>query len=224
MAAVATKSLRAAQSFPTERREWDKLPLSQRSWAAWKRTFTAAHQAAKQEELAAQSAGLPFASGNAAPEMYAADIGNDTTTMTTAPMPPGAILKQVENYMENIAAAATTNHESLAALTKSNAMLVESNKSQQATIKVLWAEIKGLRSRATSGKHRLSVEQERKVICAMKAGWAFGGFCLRHGHGVTRNHTSKSCLSPGEGHVRTATRSSPAGPGAEINKDWDAGL
>lgn len=165
LVAVTTKSLRAAQAFPMEQRKWDKLPLTQQTWSAWKNKFIAAHLAAKREELAAKSGGITFESGNAAPvaDEAGGGIGGAMASTEAAP-PPGALLQQVESYMENIAAAATTNHESLAALSKRNELLVETNACQQATIESLWVKNKELRSKSgsdtsSSKKHRLTVEQ-----------------------------------------------------------------
>ena len=52
------------------------------------------------------------------------------------------ILPQVETYMENIAAATTTNHRKLEALVDSTDCLTHTNVVQHSTINFLRAEIK----------------------------------------------------------------------------------
>ena len=39
LAAIATGLLLAAGSFPKQRPDWDSLPRSNKTWAAWKTTF-----------------------------------------------------------------------------------------------------------------------------------------------------------------------------------------
>ena len=73
----------------------------------------------------------------------------------------------------------------------------------------------------------LDNNEKRKLerhIRTIKNKWNVGGFCSTHGHGVAVGHNSKTCGTKGTGHIDTATRKNPAGPGKEKNKGWDAWL
>ena len=45
--------------------------------------------------------------------------------------------------------------------------------------------------------------------------------CSSHGHGVISGHDSHNCPGRKPGHVETATRENPAGPGQYSNKGSD---
>lgn len=105
----------------------------------------------KAGKIGRKSAGIPFESGSAGAATErptATDAGgaggDGATDVDWEAAPPSELLQEVECYMENIAAAATTNRKSLAALSKSNAQLEETNASQQTTITSLRAENKSL--------------------------------------------------------------------------------
>ena len=66
--------------------------------------------------------------------------------------------------------------------------------------------------------------QKRRISqlqAAVKGKWIPGHFCSTHGHGVGPDHDSKTCANKSSGHVETATRANPFGPGANRNKGWD---
>ena len=65
---------------------------------------------------------------------------------------------------------------------------------------------------------------EKRILilqAAVKNKWKVVGFYSTHGHGVLAGHSSTNCDDKRNGHVNAATRSSPAGPGKDINKGWD---
>ena len=67
-------------------------------------------------------------------------------------------------------------------------------------------------------------ETEKRILilqAAVKNKWKVGGFCSTHGHGVRSGHSSNNCNDKKNGHVNATTRASPAGPGRDINKEWD---
>ena len=57
---------------------------------------------------------------------------------------------------------------------------------------------------------------------AIMKGWTKGGFCSSHDHGIIDGHDSSNFPEQKPGHVETATRENPAGPGQYSNKRWDA--
>ena len=53
---------------------------------------------------------------------------------------------------------------------------------------------------------------------AIVKGWTKGGFSSSHSNGVTSGHDSHTCPEQKLGHIETATRENPAGPGQYSNK------
>ena len=227
LAGIATRSLRAAQAFPTERAKWDSLAKDKRTWAAWKTTFLEAHEAKKRFERATKARGAAFGSANAATEKQPGPAGKQLEDEGgDIPATNGGILGQLDAFANNIAAAATTSHEVTEQLVANVSTLTATNAKQHETLEALRArDAKApTYAAAAGGGHRLTPAQEKRLIQALKKGWCIGGFCSTHGHGVSRGHTSASCTKQAPGHVTTATRANPAGPGAMINKGWDDGL
>jgi hypothetical protein len=119
--------------------------------------------------------------------------------------------------MDNLAAAATTSDAVLQ-------QLVATNAKQHDRIESLLGELKRLRSGSGGAPGSLSATREKLLVTAIQRNWAPGGFCSTHGHAVAHGHTSATCKKRGTGHVATATRDNPAGPGATLNKGWDDGI
>ena len=62
---------------------------------------------------------------------------------------------------------------------------------------------------------KLCISQLEAAVCN---NWNRGAFFSTHGWGVNENHMSKNFRAKKSGHVSTATRANPAGPGRGINK------
>ena len=75
-------------------------------------------------------------------------------------------------------------------------------------------------------KSAARINQLQAAICGSWITGPASKFCSKHGWGLVPGHDSMSCKNktkegePG-GHVNTATRSNPVGPGKNKNKGWD---
>ena len=73
----------------------------------------------------------------------------------------------------------------------------------------------------TPDERQILLRRIGQLKAAVKFKWVPGKFCSTHGHGVGPDHDSSRCNGKAAGHVDTATRANPSGPGAERNKGWD---
>ena len=136
--------------------------------------------------------------------------------------------------MGNISVLATTNHATLDALVASNARLSATTEKQHATIDYLWKNNGTLQARGKSGwvvganpsstTGRLSSDQEKHLITALKNWWYIVGFCSTRGYSVNHSHTSVTCNCQRGGHIELDTKANPVGPGADTNRGWYAGI
>ena len=99
---ISTNSILAENSFPATREKWDKLPSAEKKWAKWK----------------AQAGGGSFRSTNTATtfhEISAPDPANEKV--------PSSTVKNIDGYLDNIAAAATKKRDALNLLVANNKRL-----------------------------------------------------------------------------------------------------
>ena len=128
-----------------------------------------------------------------------------------------------------MANAATNSGLTLSQLTDVNARLSATTSTQYQNIKKLLKDIKisssspNPRSSSTGvGAGATGDQQTIKLLqAAIKNRWIVGDFYSSHGWGVGHLHSSSTCNNNMTGHVDTATRKNPAGPGATRNQDWD---
>ena len=128
-----------------------------------------------------------------------------------------------------MANAATNSGLALFQLTNANARLTATTSKQYEAIKKLLTKIKLSSSspnpRSPSIGARAGAINDQKIFkllqAAIKNCWNISGFCSSHVWGVGHLHSSSSCKNNSPGHVDTATRANPSGPGATRNQIWD---
>ena len=125
MSTISAHLIRMNQDLPIDRELWDKLPVTKRTWKAWKKAFLDAHQAAQQTQKANNYRGVSFISVNASTQLHQHQLPTD-------------ILPAVKAYMENIDTSLTTNHAMLESLVVSNVCLSVTTEKKRAMIESLW--------------------------------------------------------------------------------------
>jgi hypothetical protein len=126
---------------------------------------------------------------------------------------------RLDGYLDNLAAAATTEWSTLAQLIKTNAMLTAniatlttSVASLTATYTIL-ATAKNPHQAPSTGKKRSDGTTTDKTL-------AVGGYCWTHGYRVCKGHDSATCNNKAEGHKDAATCSNTMN-GSTANKGWE---
>ena len=130
-----------------------------------------------------------------------------------------------------MADATTNSSTTLSQITEANARLASTTSSQYQTIKKLLTDIKNSNPSSPNPRSLSSVASTgatndyhtiRLLQSAVKNSWIVGGFCSSHGWGVSYQHTSATCNNKLAGHIDSATRADPSGPGKTKNKGWDS--
>ena len=117
LAAIATGSLLAAGIFPKQRPDWDSLPRTNKTWAAWKTTFRSHQLTLEREQRATGERGDVF--GRAAATITSHGITAATATVgalitpntlafhaasTTATTPTGDFaLQALDSHLDRMA-------------------------------------------------------------------------------------------------------------------------
>ena len=137
-----------ANTFPDEKKYWGKLPLTQKSWTEWKAHYLLAHEAC---ELHIRACGgkEPFNGANAASELPANSKRNGTSNRNAVP-PDNTAIERLDDYLDNIANAATNEKEVLEFLVATNAKQEATIDTQATTIKSLTYQVKTLNEQINS--------------------------------------------------------------------------
>ena len=149
LAAIATRSLLAAGSFPKQRPDWESLPRANKTWTAWKTAFRAHQLTIEREQRATGERGDVFGSASAATALHGitdatAEPGVHTSPDTLAfhaasgpssPHTNDLALQALGFHLDRMADAATNSGTTLSQLTDANARLASATSSQYQTIK-----------------------------------------------------------------------------------------
>ena len=140
-----------------------------------------------------------------------------------------AFYETLEGHLNNIATAVTNKKAILRKLVETNAFLAKLTAKKFERIEKLLLEANSAAYHGTptpsTGRPAPSINRDltfSKIHVFFKQKWVVGGFCSTNGWDVSPNYSSSSCGSKKPGHVNTATRKNPAGPGATTNKGWDS--
>jgi hypothetical protein len=214
LAATASLSLLTAGSFPKQRTDWDSLPPTSKTWAAWKTWARTAQQTIEREQRAthARAGGLVYHQTTPAPQHFAGSVLGLS------------FQEQFASGMDALALAATNDKTVLDNLIATNKSLSDSVAKKLTTLESLFTKNPTTTTLTPGASNDARLVAQLRA--AIKGKWAAGGFCSSHGYGVSADHTSASCKNKKPGHVDSATRANPAGHGADknINKGWDAFL
>ena len=202
--AIASTSVMAAEHFPRATDEWEALPRNNKTWTAWKAHYRLAHTARKRQLLATGRTTPTFGMANAA---------------TTEP--DAETFAKLDGYLDNLAAAATTEKTTLTQLVENNATLTASITSLTATVATLSAAYTLLAAGKPAPSHPTANTQTRTKDTNKKPGYlAVGGYCWSHGYRVRKGHDSATCREKKEGHKDEATRANTMN-GSDANKGWE---
>eukprot|EP00804_Cyclotella_cryptica_P009896 CCRYP_014167-RA/>CCRYP_014167-RA protein AED:0.40 eAED:0.40 QI:0/-1/0/1/-1/1/1/0/256 len=196
LAAPASVSLLTAGSFPKQRTNWDSLPPTSKTWAAWKTWARTAQQTVERKQRATNARADVFGSASVT-------IGCHQTTPAPQEFASSALglsfQEQFSSGMDALALAATNDKTVLDNLVATNKMLSDSVAKKLANIKSLFGKNPTTSTLTSSSTNDARLIAQLKA--AIKGKWAAGGFCSSHGYGVSVNHTSASCKNKKPGHV-----------------------
>ena len=201
--AIASTSILASGHFPRPTDEWEALLRAGKMWTAWKAHYRATHIARKRQML---TAGTSEGSAHAA---MAVESAEDAITPET--------FARLDGYLDNLAAAATTEHTTLTQLVENNATLTASVTSLTASVAALTAAYTLL----AAGKPPNPAAASSAPSTRTRTKPAVNGYCWMHGFRVKVGHDSATCKHKGEGHKDTATHANTMN-GSNANKGWDA--
>ena len=201
--AIASTSILASGHFPRPTDEWEALPRANKTWMAWKAHYRAARIARKRQMLAAGKSGTAHAA-------MAVEPAEESITPET--------FARLDGYLDNLAAAATTERTTLTQLIENNATLTASVTSLTASVASLTAAYALLAAGKTSNP---TAATPTTGAARTRAKPAVNGYCWTHGFRVKVGHDSATCKHKGEGHKDAATRANTMN-GSNANKGWDA--
>jgi hypothetical protein len=194
---MASAAVLAAQHFPHEVDNWEGLPSTLRTWAAWTTAFCLVHLK-RQRQILASGGGEPLGGAHSVLPAAAPAIG------------------RLETALDSLALAATNNAVILQQLTAANLALTATVGTLTATNKklvdaVAWAKVTLAATPAATlaGLGRSTKNPQP------------GNYCWTHGHRCSKGHTSASCTNKAPGHHDDATAVNTFG-GSDKHKGWDA--
>ena len=227
LAATASLSLLTAGSFSKQRADWDALAPALKTWAAWKTWARTTQQTVEREQRATSARSDVFGSASAAISFHQTSPSADFAGGAIAP----SFEEQFASGMDALALAAANEKVVLDNLVATNKTLSDTTAKKIANIETLVTTLCSLGKAANANTpaapgSSTDSKQLAQLKAAIKGKWVTGGFCSSHGYGVNAEHDSKTCKNKKPGHVDSATRANPAGPGAEkhINQGWDTFL
>jgi hypothetical protein len=192
---LASTILLAADTFPHTTELWKELDPANKTWAAWKTTYLAAHK--KRANRLRATGGADY--------LGRANSAHATTLNTN-------LLDSIDNAHNNLASTATKNKAILEQLIAFNSSLATSSSTLTNQVKTLRGQL-AARSRGGCGRGSGSNDHNRRK------GPDPAGYCWSHGYCVGHGHTGHTCSNLKEGHQPTATRANIMG-GSVANKDW----
>jgi hypothetical protein len=192
--AIASTAVLASGHFPRPTDEWEALPWANKTWAAWKTRYRAAHIARKHQLLA---------SSHSLQGMANSATQGDTITPD--------VFSRLDGYLDNLASAATTKRTTLN-------QLVETNVSLTTTIATLTASVTALTAAYTLIANKAAPAalppKSGTPAARPKVGLDPNGYCWTHGYRVTLGHNSSTCTNQKEGHQLAASRANTMGESA----------
>jgi hypothetical protein len=192
---LASTALLAADTFPCTNELWEELDPADKTWAAWKTAYLAAHK--KRANRLRATGGADY-------------LGRANSAHTTT-LNPG-LLDSIHNALDNLASAASNKKAVLEQLIASNSSLATSNSTLTNQVKTLCDQL-ATKSRGGSGRGGGSNDPNKR------RGPDPAGYCWSHGYRVGHGHTGHTCSNTKEGHQPTATHNNIMG-GSDADKDW----
>jgi hypothetical protein len=131
-------------------------------------------------------------------------------------------MAKLDGYLDNLAAAATTEKTTLNQLIENNATLTANVTSLTASVAALTAAYATLSAgKPTAPPAVLPATTPQQRNTKKPDYLAVGGYCWMHGYHVKKGHDSTTCRDKAPGHKDVATRANTMN-GSTNNKGWDA--
>jgi hypothetical protein len=193
---MASAAILAAQHFLRKVDNWEGLPSTSCTWAAWKTAFCLVHLKCHCQILALG--------------------GGEQLSGAHSVLPAAApVIGRLQTVIDNLALVVTTNMVVLQQLTAANLALTATIGTLTATYKKLvdaaaWAKGTPVATPAATlaGVGRSTKNPQR------------GNYCWTHGPPCSKGHTSASCTNTALGHRDNATAANTFG-GSDKHKGWD---
>lgn len=201
--AIATTSVLASGHFPRPTDDWEAKAPADKTWQNWKHHYRAAHTARRRQLLAAGTATMGAA--------------NAVTMVETDPITDTTIAK-LDEYLDNLAAAATTEKSTLQQLTEANATLTTNVATLTANITALTSAYTLLAAHLGGAAPPTVPQQATGKKKKQRTPLDPNGYCWSHGYKVGVGHNSSTCTNKRNGHQDGATRANTMG-GSTANKD-----
>jgi hypothetical protein len=193
---LASTALPAADTFPCTTELWEELDPANKTRAAWKIAYLAAHK--KRANRLCATGGADF-------------LGRANSANTTT-LNPG-LLDSINNALNNLASATSNNEKAiLEQIIASNSSRATSNSNPTNQVKTLRDQ---LTAKSRGGGRRGGGSNDSNK----RRGPDPAGYCWSHGYCVGHGHTGHTCSNPKEGLQPTATHNNNMG-GSLLNKDW----
>ena len=128
-------------------------------------------------------------------------------------------MERLDDYLDNIANAATNEKAVLEELVSTNSKQSETISTQAQNIKSLTHQVQKLHEQISSLKNRSG----RHSSTPPTSTWTpvTDGYCWSHGYRCAPGHSSLTCRRPLPGHQKDSTRRHIMG-GSTANKGWEA--
>ncbi len=192
---LASTALLATNTFPHTTELWEELDPANKTWAARKAAYLAAHK--KRANRLRATGGADY-------------LGQANSSHTTT-LNPG-LLDSINNALDNLASAASSEKAILEQFIASNSSLATSNSNLTNQVKTLCDQL-AAKSRGGSGRGGGSNDPNKR------RGPDPAGYCWSHDYRVGHGHTGHTCSNPKEGPQPIATCNNIMG-GSIANKDW----
>jgi hypothetical protein len=171
------------------------LDPADKTWAAWKTAYLAAHKI---------RANRLWATGGA-------DYLGHANSAHSTTLTPG-LLNSINNALDNLSSAASNEKAILEQLITSNSSFATSNSNLTREVKTLHDQ---LAAKSRSGICRVAGSNDPNK----RRGPDPDGYCWSHGYCVGHGHNGHTCSHPKESHQPTAMRNNIIGSPV-ANKDW----
>jgi hypothetical protein len=188
-------TLLAANTFPRTTELWEELGPVNKTWAAWKTAYLAAHK--RRANCLRTTRGADY-------------LSRANSAHSTTPSP--GLLDSIDNALNNLASAASNKKAILEQLIASNSSLPTSNSNLTKDVKTFRDQ---LATKSRSGVCRVAGSNDPNK----RRGPDPDGDCWSHGYRVGHGHNSHTCSHPNKGHQPTATHNNIMGS-SMANKDW----
>jgi hypothetical protein len=193
---MASAALLVAQHFPREVDDWEGLPSTLCTWAAWKTAFRLAHLK-RQHQILALGGGEALGGAHGILPVAAPAIG------------------RLETALDNLALAATNDAVVIQQLMAANLALT-------ATVVTLTATNKKLVDAAAraKGTPAVTLGATPAGLGRSTKNPQPGNYRWTHGQRYSKGHTSASCTNKALGHRDDVTAANTFG-GSDKHKGWD---